>query len=460
MRRLQSRWPSNLSGTGSRERAGSADVVLALAVGAVAFVVAVTRLPRNRWDTLYAEDGRVFLADAAAGPLRHLFDPYGGYLQLVPRLIAGVVAEALPPRLWAYGSNGLTAVCTAMVAGAVVFYSGGVVHSRTCRVLLGLLTVLLPLIAFQVVDSSANIHSFLLWLGFWVVLWPARNARGALLAALVILVIGLSEPQSVFLIPVTVFRLVTIRGGWAKVPALFLGVGLVFQAVVGVVAARPVSVRPGERLPLGRLVEDYAFVTALPFWDAGHTFLVTAIGRLHSSVGVLAVLPVICCVVVLVVLRSWSQLLVAILALWVSLAATMSSLWINTSTSLDPVHLELDRQVPKALTLRYGVAAGLLFGAVFLLTADAVSRRHRRVGVGAATVLALALVLPWSGTYVVPAGPLSPGGGNARFPVRGWVPRLDTARAECTARPVASTVTIPITPADWTIRLTCQEVLR
>jgi hypothetical protein len=459
LRRIQTWRGTSLADLGSEGRPATADAVLALLVGLVAFVVAVTRLPRNRWDTLYAEDGRVFLANAASAPLRHLLEPYGGYLQLVPRIIGAIVASVLPPRLWAYGSNGLTALCTAVVAGAVVFYSAGVVRSKVCRALLGLLTVFLPLFGFQVIDSSANVHSLLLWLGFWVVLWPVTHARGALLAALVILAIALSEPQCVFLIPVAVFQLVTIRGGWSKVPALFLGVGLVAQAVAGVVAGRSMSVPPGQRLSIGRLLKDYLFVTPLPFWDADHAFLVAAIGRLHSFAGVLAVLPVIGCLVLLVGLRCWAQLLVSALALSVSVAATTSSLWINTSVFFDPVYLELDREDPKALTLRYGVAAGLLFGAVLLLTLDALWRRHRRAGVGAAAVLALVVVLPWAGTYSVPSAPLSPSGGNARFPARGWVPRLDAARAECSGRPASSTVAIPITPSNWSIDLTCRQVL-
>ena len=75
--------------------AGRRAVRVAIEVAAVGMGAAVL-LPRiagiPSWDSVYAEDQGVFLFDALARPW-HLLVPFGGYEQLMPRLVGQLAAE-------------------------------------------------------------------------------------------------------------------------------------------------------------------------------------------------------------------------------------------------------------------------------------------------------------------------------------------------------------------------------
>ena len=68
--------------------------ILAVLAAAVAMLFRVAHIPA--WDLVYAEDNGVFLVGALAHPW-HLLTPFGGYLELVPRIL-GQIVSLLP--LW------------------------------------------------------------------------------------------------------------------------------------------------------------------------------------------------------------------------------------------------------------------------------------------------------------------------------------------------------------------------
>src|SRR5262249_60213705 len=68
-----------------------------VAVVALGALVMLARIGgRPAWDSIWAEDRGIYLPGALAHPW-HLLQSYGGYLQLVPRLI-GPVAALVPVR--------------------------------------------------------------------------------------------------------------------------------------------------------------------------------------------------------------------------------------------------------------------------------------------------------------------------------------------------------------------------
>ena len=68
--------------------------VVAVALGALVMLARIGGRPA--WQSVWAEDPGVYLPGALAHPW-HLLQPYGGYLQLVPRII-GQIAALLPIR--------------------------------------------------------------------------------------------------------------------------------------------------------------------------------------------------------------------------------------------------------------------------------------------------------------------------------------------------------------------------
>ena len=128
--------PADTPAGGSR--AGTANrriraVVVYTAVLAAGVVAMLARIPgRPAWDTIYNEDLTVYLVDALARPW-HLFTVYGGYIQLMPRLL-GQLAASLPLR-WAAEVFALSGALSAAASAILVFHAsaGVILVAGSCR---------------------------------------------------------------------------------------------------------------------------------------------------------------------------------------------------------------------------------------------------------------------------------------------------------------------------------------
>ena len=137
--------------------AGRRAVYVAVQVAGVCTGVAVL-LPRiagiPSWDSVYAEDQGVFLFDALARPW-HLLVPFGGYEQLMPRLVGQLVsylplADAAVP--YALAGAGIAALCALFIYHAM----DGWVRSPWLRALAGAALILLPLAPIEIADSAVG----------------------------------------------------------------------------------------------------------------------------------------------------------------------------------------------------------------------------------------------------------------------------------------------------------------
>jgi len=155
--------------------------VVAVALGALVMLARIGGRPA--WKSVWAEDPGIYLPQALAHPW-HLLQPYGGYLQLVPRLI-GQLAALVPLR----DASVVFAVGGALVASAcglfVYHASAGQVSSRWLRALLGLSVLLLPVAQLEIADNGVNTIWYLLVALFWAALWRPRTRAGAAVAAVV-----------------------------------------------------------------------------------------------------------------------------------------------------------------------------------------------------------------------------------------------------------------------------------
>ena len=125
---------------------------------------------------VWAEDGGFLQNRLDHGPLVSLFEPYQGYLHLLPRAIVEVGA-LLPLRDYAVAVAGMSCVVAGVVAALVFACSRDVVHGPAARIVLGLVTVLVPTVSAEVLGTTANLHWFLLWLTPWVLLFRPTSAR-------------------------------------------------------------------------------------------------------------------------------------------------------------------------------------------------------------------------------------------------------------------------------------------
>jgi hypothetical protein len=194
--------------------------VVAVALGALVMLARIGGRPA--WKSVWAEDPGIYLPQALAHPW-HLLQSYGGYLQLVPRLI-GRIAALVPIR----DASAVFAVGGALVAagcGLFVYHaSAGQVSSRWLRALLGLSVLLLPVAQLEIADNGVNSIWYLLVALFWAALWRPRTRGGAAVAAVVAFAAAASTSLALLFAPLFAARAIAVprrprehaaTAGWA-----------------------------------------------------------------------------------------------------------------------------------------------------------------------------------------------------------------------------------------------------
>jgi hypothetical protein len=205
-------------------------VVWAAAVlGAAALTLAAwVRLPGLTKETLWAEDGGIFLRQAMDSRfLSGLMDPYDGYLHLLPRILAHLSLRMGPLEAYADRISWLSCACVGLVGIAVFLLSGPYVPRISSRVLLAAIPALLPIGPLEVLGNTANLHWYMLWLVPWLLIHPARTLSFNLLLAGMAFVAASTEIQTVLFVPLVVLAVRT-RRQWGGSVGLLLGLAMQF----------------------------------------------------------------------------------------------------------------------------------------------------------------------------------------------------------------------------------------
>src|SRR5260221_3899332 len=139
-------------------------VLLALAV-----VLQLLRVgPSEALDSLWAEDGQIFLQGALSGGFLHsVFSTYAGYLVFVPRLIGEI--GALVPLRDAPAAIAISSAIVVALSGLAVWYaSAGLIRNPYLRGTLVALTILAPVANLESVASGAYVPWYMLFATFWL----------------------------------------------------------------------------------------------------------------------------------------------------------------------------------------------------------------------------------------------------------------------------------------------------
>jgi hypothetical protein len=413
------------------------DLVFSLAVGVFATLLAWFRLDGRTRGVVWAEDG-VFLQDRLdSGPLVSLVDPYQGYLHLLPRAVVEVAALA-PVRDYAVAVTGLCCLAVGTVAALVHACSGDIVRTRAARVALGLVTVLVPTAAAELLGNTANLHWFLLWLTPWVLLHrPTTRARGWALGA-VTLVVGLSEIQAAMFAPLLLVRR-RDRHRWPVVGGLVAGIAA--QLVTLAVAGRQASAADEGTPSLLDLVQGYGLHVFLQMWrpatagvgdvlvDHGWTLIVAA------SVPFLLVLAAL-----VATTRTRDDLVLALALLAGAAVPFVAGIVLNFRS-----FLAFDDFAFETLAifspLRYAVVPAMFVLAAAVVVADRAPRALCALGLAALLGL---------GLWHLDAGPTN------RSHEPGWAASVERAAETC-RRTGAETVEVRTTPETWEVVLSCAD---
>ena len=200
--------------------------ILAVLVAAVAMLLRVAHIPA--WDMVYAEDQGVFLVGALAHPW-DLLAPFGGYLELVPRIL-GQTASLVPlrdvARVYAVSGALIAAVCALFTYHA----SEGYIRLPWLRTMLGAALILLPLAPIEMADSGVTSPWYLFPTAFWAVMWRPRTRSGMLAAALMAFAAASSEIVAIIYIPLLVIRVIALPRWREHAVTIGFLLGLLAQA--------------------------------------------------------------------------------------------------------------------------------------------------------------------------------------------------------------------------------------
>jgi hypothetical protein len=189
----------------------------------LAFVVAATGLQLARQegnplvDTMWAEDGTIFLTEALADRSPdEIVTPYAGYLHVVPRSLARGVS-LVPLSHAARADRLLAALTVSLLAGYVYFASREFIPSKVGRGALAVLMVLLPSAGLETNANITNLHWYLFVACFFA-LFHDPDTRGGRVATWAVMIAAvLSEGIILLLVPVALWRLWQAwkNGSWA-----------------------------------------------------------------------------------------------------------------------------------------------------------------------------------------------------------------------------------------------------
>jgi hypothetical protein len=269
-----------------------AAVLLALAAATALHLL--RQRGHGAWESIWAEDGSVFVTDAHRDFTGTFFAQNGGYTHLVPRLIAGVAALFPVDRAAAAVAVG-GSVVLALLAAFVYAASSEVLRSRPARLGLAAAVFLVPIPGDELYANLLNLHFYMLFACFWALVWRA-GTDGALAArCAVVLASTLSDPLAVLLLPLAVVAPAMRRTRSSlAVSGIFLA-GLATQLLLvsaGDVPERNWGFRLGDlpqtfalRVTGGLLVGDH-FLGDL-WLDYGRAFSYTALAVVAVVLGIL-----------------------------------------------------------------------------------------------------------------------------------------------------------------------------
>lgn len=419
---------------------------VAVLIGTVGAALAWLRLPVTARDTLWAEDGRDFLQGAIDAGFAETFAPYGGYLHVIPRIIAGFAA-ALPVESMAIAMT----AGSCLVAGgcaAVVWLCARRILLPAHAVLLAALTVLAPLAAREVLGNTANLHTLMMWTLLWLLLVTPRRATIAVASAILAALAALTEIQAVLLIPVALWR---VRHPMRRIVAAGLLAGSSAQIIAALLSPRRQTAF-GHVEPLSYakgLVVNAVLPFLLPQQEIGP---VLAGRSLLVVLGAAAVLGVLLGVLLRSASRS-HRILVALL-LAGAVIVYCGSVYANPEDYYDYAG-HTARQLRSIWLPRYGVLPSMLVAAAVVVAADGTVRARRdRSGAGrTSALLARIAVAALASSLVLHVVPWD----TRRSQGPAWSPQVEDARRLCAQAPPRDDVTLKQTLA-WEVTVPCDRI--
>ncbi|GAA0721068.1 hypothetical protein Drose_07325 [Dactylosporangium roseum] len=390
-------------------------------------------------NTIWAEDGEIFLTQAVRDGAGAFTTSYAGYYHLVARIVAAVAAVL--PAAWAGAVLAAgAALITTVFAVAVYHLSGEYLSSNPPptgrrlrrltstlpRLVVSVPVAVLPMAQGDVLNSPANLHWTGLYLLFWLLVSRPATTAGRVLACAGIVLVTASDILTGVYVPLAAFVVWFHRDRYAWIKAAAFGVPFAVQ-VLGLLTGQ--SEREGLTPDPVLGVTGYVF-RAVPAAFFGERWVGTKVSTVSLVFTALAVL-----LVVAVLLLAWLRRTTA--RWWFALAAALHS----AALYIAPVGLS------GIATPRYNVAPALLL--LVAVVSLVLPKYDARVLTALSVLIAIVCVVNFR---VV----------NPRSEGPAWDDGIDSGRVACVQSP-GGTVSIelpPLAAPGWHATLPCDYVDR
>lgn len=417
------------------------EVPTALAVGAtLGIVCSLVRLPTSTWDTLYAEDGKVFLQAWVSNPSLHLpIDPYDGYLHFWPRLISGIIS-LLPVDTWPTATTVAFGSMVGLIGGLSFLISKSLITSPILRLLVMIIPILLPFAGVEALGNLANLHWYFLYLGFWISWHSPRTYSASVVWSLTLAMAAMTEIQLAILAPIIAGR---AWKGTRYERIVFTGwsVGIVAQ-LVAFLSSDTTRTSRGLADPLsmirGLLVN---VVLGTPVGNQPRAnFLIEISGWLVPVTLAIAIAALLAASAIKDNTRKW-----------VIISATLTSITTWALSFLLNNHPGLDYIRPPFTFIRWGTGASLLLWVALVIALDVAASHSASAKKLVPTFTAIALIL---------SSLISPATVNTRHGAPSWSQQVANLRQRCESQnPSRETVVIDHAPEGWQMILPCDRLM-
>jgi hypothetical protein len=413
-----------------------------IAAGAVFVVAAVTALivrqpEEPSWNTMWAEDGRIFTHDALTHPaLQTLLRAYAGYAQFATRALA-LGTRLLPIEAAATYLATSAAVVAALLGLVVVRSARSWVSSPWLRWSLGVMVVIAPVTFSEINTAITNVAWPLLVAGFWAIASREEGRFDTPVRAVTALVGGLSTATQAVLLPWAIVVAVRRRRRSDLIVLAALVIGLGLQAIAASAAEPQTSESSRD---VADLVELFG-LRVLGSLVIGERW----IAHLSTAAAINVGLVSLAVVVVVAMLARPSRLdvdrrIFVGAAVLTAIACFAITVWYRGTSSVD---LSV-REGAVLSSARYAYLPVLLLFSALVVMVDVSGRRWLQVVLlaQAAVVIATSLTL---------ANPRSDG--------PSWSAAVRDARAICRADPSLVSVELPIAPPPvWSVQIGCERL--
>jgi hypothetical protein len=217
---------------------GRLPVVWVSIVSLVGFVFLI--IPRSSsWtiQRIFAEDGQVFLTQTLENGFGGLSDTYAGYLHVVPRTISIACTQIGPENyvVCTTISSHLVRILGMLIALPVLVrfapnWKWGLAAASSF--------IFIPVGQQEVLGNLANLRWFLVAIAFFVIMGVFKTPALAIVASIAVFGGVLSDTLVFFLLPFALWRLFSVKGVWARLPSIVLGIGTVIHIVLLNAASR------------------------------------------------------------------------------------------------------------------------------------------------------------------------------------------------------------------------------